>query len=83
MKEEKPYWQQLKDEYSKLPKEASDEVILKWYEQYEIQRKQLLEDFGEISWVLNDFSNLLRSETISESHFRELCRYELDKRFKK
>ena len=88
MKENKPYWKSLKEKYFiPLPKnksfeEATEEEILEWYEKDREQANYLIEKYGSCSWRINELANTLRSEEISESHFRELVRYCLDEHFK-
>lgn len=78
----KEYWKQLNDEYTAhLNKNASDQEILDWYKKDRKQNSELIDKYGEISWILNDFANALRVEKISESFFRKLCRYILHKNF--
>lgn len=80
---EKPYYKTLKEKYRiPLSKEATDEEIQEWYEKSTEQSKQLIEKYGEHSWNIFDFANLLRNEEISESHFRELVRFCFDECFK-
>ncbi len=77
------YWQELTEEYNVFPSgELMDGEVEKYVKKDREQTQKLLDKYGEISWVLNDFANLLRAEKISESFFRQLCRYELHKRFK-
>lgn len=45
-------------------------------------RKQLIDNYGEYSWRIFEFANLLRNEEISESHFRELVRHQFEECFK-
>lgn len=77
------YWQQLKEKYTiPLPEEASDEEVFEWYEKNKKQANYLLENYGSYSWRINELANTLRNEQISESHFRELVRYEFEDCFK-
>jgi hypothetical protein len=79
--ENKEYWQQLKEEYAiPLPE---DNEINKWFLEDREQVNYLIERYGESSWNIHGFMELCRAEKISESHFRELVRYEMDNCFKK
>lgn len=80
----KPYWQQLNEEYS-IPTngELSDQEVIKWFEKDQKQSNYLIDKYGESSWNILELTNALRNEDISESFFRQLCRYELDKCFKR
>jgi len=83
MKEEKPYWQQLKEKYEiPLNGELMDEEVFKWYEKDREQTNYLIEKYGSCSWKINELANTLRNEEISESHFRELVRFQLEECFK-
>jgi len=75
----KEYWQELNEEYA-IPYEGD---IIEWYAKDEKQRKYLLENYGESAWNIHHFMELCRAEKISESFFRQLCRYELDKNSKR
>lgn len=78
----KQYWEELSEEYNKsLPTEQGD--IMLWYEDYTQKITKLIEDFGEISWQINDLAHALNNEKISNSRFRELVRFLLSKHFKK
>lgn len=79
-KDVKEYWKQLVDECSiELPKESTDEQVHIWAEKDEEQREYLLNNYGESSWNIWRFMELCRAEDISESMFRQLVRYEMDK----
>ena len=86
--ESKPYWKRLKEKYFiPLPKnksfeEATEEEILKWYEKDRKQSEELIEKYGSHAWRINELANTLRNEEISESHFRELVRYQFEECFK-
>ena len=78
-KENTPYWKQLKEKYViPLPKEPTDENILEWYKKDKKQSEELIEKYGSHAWRINELAN----EDISESHFRELVRYQLAECFK-
>lgn len=81
---EKPYWQELNDEYA-IPTngELIDQEVVKWFEKDQAQSKYLIDRYGESSWNILEFANALRTEEISESFFRQLVRYEIDKCFKR
>lgn len=80
---EKPYWQQLKEKYEiQLNGELMDEEVFKWFEKDREQSNYLIEKYGEHSWRINDLANSLRNEDISESHFRELVRFQFEECFK-
>lgn len=80
---EKPYWQELKEKYEiPLGGELMDEEVFKWYEKDQGQSNYLIEKYGEHSWKVNELANALRNEHISESHFRELVRYQFEECFK-
>lgn len=84
----KPYREQLNDEYSiPLPsksfEEASDEEIHEWFLKAQEQSKFLIDNYGESSWNILELANTLRNEDISESKFRDLVRKEMDKCFKR
>jgi hypothetical protein len=79
---EKEYWQELNEEYNVFP---NGEIVYgdldEWIKKDREQSEYLIDKYGEISWILNDFANTLRAEKISESFFRQLCRYLLHKNF--
>ncbi len=76
----KEYWLQLKEEYSiPLPKNPTDLEAMEWAEKVRKQSTDLISDYGEVSWNIHDFMELCRADKISESCFRELVRYEIDK----
>ena len=79
MKSSLKYWEQLKKKYFK--KDSED--VMEWYKRYQVQTKILLSRFGRSSWEINDFAHLLSNEIVSESHFRELVRYEMNESFTK
>ena len=79
MKSSLKYWEQLKKKYFK--KDSED--VMEWYKRYQVQTKILLSRFGRSSWEINDFAHLLSNEIVSESHFRELVRYEMNESFNK
>lgn len=87
-KEEKPYWKRLKEKYFiPLPKnksfeEATKEELLGWYKKDREQANYLIEKYGSHAWRINELANTLRNEEISESHFRELVRYQFEECFK-
>lgn len=87
-KQEIPYWKQLKEKYFiPLPKnksfeEATEEEILEWYKKDREQSNYLIEKYGSHAWKINELANTLRNEEISESHFRELVRYQFEECFK-
>jgi len=72
------YWQELNEEYS-IPFDDENENILDWVTKEKQQRDTLIDKYGESSWNIHRFMELCRSETISESMFRQLVRYEIDK----
>jgi hypothetical protein len=76
----KNYIKELTQEYN-IPynEEEFEEYIKKDKE----QTQYLLDNFGESSWHINDFANAVRNEEISESFFRKLVRFEMDKCFKR
>ena len=81
---DKPYWQILNEEYNVFPNGEImdgdlDELIKKDRE----QSAELIEKYGESAWNIWRFMELCRAEDISESFFRQLVRYEMDKCFKK
>ena len=83
----KEYWQQLNEEYSiPLPnksfEEASEDEIYSWFLEDQKQSKILINKYGKSAWNIHRFMELCRAEDISESFFRQLCRYEMDKCFK-
>ena len=79
MKSSLKYWEQLKKKYFK--KDSED--VMEWYKRYQVQTKILLSRFGRSSWEINDFAHLLSNELVSEGHFRELVRYEMNESFNK
>lgn len=80
----KPYWKTLSKEYSiPLSENASDKELQEWYKKDREQSNHLIEKYGESSWRINELANSLRNEDISESFFRQLVRYEMDKCFKR
>lgn len=79
MKSSLKYWEQLKKKYFK----KDSEEVMEWYKRYQVQTKILLSRFGKSSWEINDFAHLLSNEIVSESHFRELVRYEMNESFTK
>lgn len=72
------YWQELNEEYS-IPFDDENENILDWVTKEKQQRDTLIDKYGESSWNIHRFMELCRSEAISESMFRQLVRYEIDK----
>lgn len=84
----KEYYKQLKEEYNiPLPnksfEEASEDEIHEWFLKDMEQSKQLIDKYSESAWNIHRFMELCRAEEISESYFRQLVRYEMDKCFKK
>jgi len=80
----KEYWKQLVKEYSiELPQDSTDEDVYIWAGKDKEQREYLLNNYGEASWNIHRFMELCRAEEISESMFRQLVRYELDKNRKR
>jgi len=83
MENETPYWKQLKEKYEiPLYGELMDEEVFKWYEKDREQSEYLIEKYGSHAWKINELANTLRNEEISESHFRELVRYQFEECFK-
>jgi hypothetical protein len=81
--ENKKYWQQLKEKYEiPLNGELMDEEVLKWFKKDREQANYLIERYGSHAWKINELANALRNEDISESHFRELVRYQFEECFK-
>ena len=72
------YWQELNEEYS-IPFDDENESILDWARKEKQQRDNLIDKYGESSWHIHRFMESCRSETISESMFRQLVRYEINK----
>ncbi len=81
MKENKPYWKQLKEKYTIPLNEKKDDVFT-WYEKDRKQSEELIEKYGSHAWSIYELANTLRNEDISESHFRELVRFQLQECFK-
>lgn len=84
----KEYWKQLNDEYTTALsnntfEEASEIEALDWFNKDRAQSKKLIDKYGESAWDIHRFMEVCRVEDISESFFRQLVRYEMDKRFKK
>ena len=84
---EKPYWKQLKEKYAiplseKSFEEVSDDEVYAWFLKDREQAKYLIKKYGSHAWKINELANTLRNEEISESHFRELVRYQLEECFK-
>jgi hypothetical protein len=80
---EKEYWQELNEKYNVFPNgEIMDGDLDEWIKKDREQSEYLINRYGEVSWRLNDLANALRAEKISESFFRQLVRYEMDKCFK-
>lgn len=77
----KPYWQQLTEEYEKMIPYNPEEDIDKWYNLHTTQRNTLLSRYGESTWRIQEFMELVRAEKISEGKFRDLVRFEIDKCF--
>lgn len=86
--ESRPYWKRLKEKYfiplpkSKSFEEATEEEMLEWYKKDREQANHLIEKYGSHAWKINELANTLRNEEISESHFRELVRYQFEECFK-
>ena len=76
------YWDDLSDEYLQIPQPITDENAVVWYETWKIRNKDLLDNYGGLSWLLLELAQKLRMEEISESRFRELTRFCLDKELK-
>lgn len=80
----KEYWQELVEEYSiKLSENPTEYEVMEWMKKDKKQRDELIEKYGTSSWDIHRFMELVRAEKISESMFRQLVRYEMDKVFKK
>lgn len=78
------YWKELNEEYNVYPSgELMDEEVMKYYEKDKEQTDYLLNRYGESAWNIHRFMELCRAEKISESFFRQLVRYEMDKCFKR
>ncbi len=72
----KEYWEELTEEYTIPP---TGENIFEWVKKENQQRKHLIDNYGESAWNIHRFMELCRAEKISESMFRQLVRYEMDK----
>ena len=78
------YWKELNEEYNVYPGgELMDEEVMKYYEKDKEQTDYLLNRYGKSAWNIYRFMELCRAEDISESFFRQLVRYEMDKCFKR
>lgn len=81
---EKEYWIELTEEYDVYPGgELMHEKVTKYYDKNKEQTDYLLNRYGESAWNIHRFMELCRAEEISESFFRQLVRYEMDKCFKR
>lgn len=74
------YIKELTEEYNIS---YNEQEIEKYIKKDEEQTQYLLDNFGESSWHINDFANAVRNDEISESFFRKLVRFEMDKCFKR
>lgn len=79
--EEREYYKQLVEEYA-IGFFPDDESILDWSARERKQRDYLNDRYGEAAWDIHRFMELCRAEKISESFFRQLVRYRMDKCFK-
>lgn len=75
------YYLKLKNEYLKKCEDIND--TKSFMERFNRQTKKLLKDYGESSHNIDSFLRLWDREKISQSHFRELVRLEMDKNFRK
>lgn len=81
---EKPYWQELNEEYNVFPNgEIMDGNLEELIKKDREQSKYLIDKYGESAWNIHRFMELCRAEDISESFFRQLVRQEMDKCFKR
>ena len=74
------YYKQLLEEYN-IPLIKGYEK--EWFEKDREQSNYLIERYGESAWNIHRFMELCRAEKISESLYRQLCRMEIDKCFKR
>ena len=77
------YIKKLKAEYSTpLPENSTGKECLEWAQKDREKSKDLIDKYGEASWNIHSFLIEVLKENISESHFRELVRLEIDKTFR-
>lgn len=77
------YIKKLKSEYSTpLPENATGKEALEWAAKENEKSKDLIDKYGEASWNIHSFLIEVLKGNISESHFRELVRMEIDKTFR-
>jgi hypothetical protein len=78
------YYKQLNEEYNVFPNgEIMDGDLDEWIKKDREQSEYLINRYGESAWSIHRFMELCRAEDISESFFRQLVRYEMDKCFKR
>lgn len=84
MENKKEYWKELNEEYNVSPNgEIMDGDLNEWIKKDREQSDYLINRYGESAWNIHRFMELCRAEDISESFFRQLVRYEMDKCFKR
>jgi hypothetical protein len=84
MENKTEYYKILNEEYNVFPSGGlMDGEVEKWMKKDREQSEYLINRYGESAWNIHRFMELCRAEDISESFFRQLVRYEMDKRFKK
>lgn len=78
---EQEYYEYLHNKYLIKPTSLTDKGILIWSEKEKKQTNKLLKHYGASSWFIEEFLMLVYLNKISNSHFRELVRYEMNENF--
>lgn len=79
----KQYWEKLSNKYIEDTTNKTSDELRVWFKLYNIRNNRLLKHWGNSSWNIQEFTELLYSEEISQGKFRELVRFEMEKSFKK
>lgn len=79
----KQYWEKLSDKYIEDTSNKTSDELRVWFKLHNIRNNRLLKHWGNSSWNIQEFTDLLYSEEISQSKFRELVRFEMEESFQK
>lgn len=76
-------WEKISNKM--LPKVdlENEKELMEWYKKTSEENQRLIDEYGELSWEIDELSRSLDNEKISNSKFRELVRYVVDQNFKK
>jgi hypothetical protein len=72
------YWEELSDKYLFNLEGMNSSQITKAHREHQKQEVEMISKYGESSWNIQEFAQLLFAEKISMSKFRELVRYEMN-----